>query len=193
MASSELAIINVALGLLGDKALQSMADQRLARETGERYYESALGLALSRGPWRFADTKATLSRLVTPPLNEWQYAYQMPVACCRINRVFPDGPYEIYGDQIYSNQPELACDYNWRRVAPDLEAIMPPHFEKYAAHELLPYIVVVLTSDDAKAKAAEDYRIRALGEALSIDAQQRPNRVFRHAPFVDARRAQRRF
>lgn len=193
MASSQLAICNLALALIGDKRLASMTDVRLARITAEDQYEGAIRTALSRHSWRFADVKVTLSQLVTAPLNEFSYAYQIPADCCRVNRVYPDSNYEIYGDQIFSNQSALAMDYERRRPNPELEAIMPPHFERYAAHELVPLIVVVLTSDDAKQKLAEQYRVQALGECTSIDAQQRPNRTFRHSPFIDARRGPRRF
>lgn len=189
MASSQLGIINLALMLMGDAPISSMAEQKLAREAGERAYESAIRMALARGPWRFADVKVQLSQLVTAPLNEWAYAYQIPADCCRLNRVYPDTAYEIYGDRIYSNQSTLACDYEARST--NLEAIMPPHFERYAAHELLTLIVTVITSDDDKQKNAETWRVRALGEALSIDAQQRPNQVFRRSPFIDVRRARR--
>lgn len=175
--------------LMGDAPIASMSEQKLAREAGERGYENAIRMALARGPWRFADTKIQLSRLVATPLNEWAYAYQLPADCCRVNRVYPDTAYEIYGDRIYSNQAALACDYEARSVG--LEDIMPPHFERYAAHELLPLIVTVITSDDDKQRKAEDWRVRALGEALSIDAQQRPNQVFRRSPFIDVRRARR--
>lgn len=189
MASSQLAIINLACLLIGETPLVSMAEQKRSREVGEAAYENALRSALARGSWRFADTKVTLSQLVAAPLNEWRYAYQLPGDCCRVNRVYPDGSYEIYGDQIYSNATALAMDYE-RRSA-NLEDIMPAHFERYAAHELAPFMVAGITGEGARVKDLEQWRIRALGESLSIDAQQRPNRLFRHSPFIDVRRTRR--
>jgi hypothetical protein len=191
MASSQLAIINLACLLIGETPLVAMTQQSRTREVGEAAYENAIRSALSRGPWRFADTKVTLSRLAEAPLNERAYAYQIPADCCRVNRVYPDGPYEIYGDQIHSNSTSLAMDYERRRPNPELEAIMPPHFERYAAHELAPFMVAGITGDEARVEKFEQWRARALGEALSIDAQQRPNQLMRHSPFIDVRRTGR--
>lgn len=194
MASSQLAIIQLALLIVGDELILSLADDSEARLAGQQGYESAIKNALARGPWNFANKKVQLSQLATVPLNEWQYYYQLPTDCCRVSRVWPDSLYDIYGDKIASNQTELAIDYNGRNAGgppetPEgLEAIMPPHFERYAAHELLTLIGSAITNSDEKVAKFEQWRESAFNVASTIDAQQRPNKQFRHAPFVDARR-----
>lgn len=186
MASSQLAIVNLALELLGDTPLSSLTANRLAAEVATRTYDTALDTALQRGYWRWATTKEALSLLVTAPLNEWTYAYQIPATCRRLVRVYPDSSYEIYGDQVYSNTSDLAADFVARTAT--TEGIMPAYFAWYAAHELAVFMAPPLTGSREIQRDAETKRMAALPQALAIDAQQRPNQQFRHSPFVDARR-----
>lgn len=357
MASSKLAISNLALTLLGDKPLSSLTEVSLKSEVCAANYENALRTALARGPWSFAIRKITLELLVTVPLNEWQYAYKLPPSVCRVVRVYPDSPYDIYGDSIYSNHSSLSVDVvdrlgygdlsfsstnsgtwaaggaysatpfavnspvnqvgcadwvsipvpayagypvaaatlamtstvlsnggspyliefqnadtanvitgtdvtTWSsvtssiavgkpsaigvvstnvlasistvfrrigwvsgnriavRLTPNLaaaaeytvfndtlgatltlnifqgetlgvELYIPPHFERYVAHELLTLIANPLSGDEAAVKNAENWRQQYLGQALAIDAQQRPNKIFRSSAFIDVRRGSR--
>lgn len=185
MASSKLAIINLALDIIGDTPLQSLTDDRLAQEVANRCYDVAIGTALSRAPWRFATVKRDLSRLVDTPLNEWSHAYQVPAECRRLERVYPDQPYEIYGDKLYCNGSALSADFV--ACLPGIEGLMPDHFALYAAHELAVLICSPLTGSDDKMQKAEGQRVSALGASMAVDAQQRPNRIFRHSPFLAAR------
>lgn len=185
MASSQLEIINGAALLIGETKLTGLTDQRLLAETGNLTYEATLKKCLGNNPWRFAMKKVALSQLVTGPINEWKYAYQLPGDLCRLERVYPDGLYDIYGDQVYSNSSSLDCDYVARNGAED---VMPPHFADLMMHEVAVKIVAIITNSDTAAQKLEQWRILAYNRAVATDAQQRPNQAFRSNPFSDVRR-----
>lgn len=189
MASSKLAIINRALAVLGDEPLVSLSENRLACQVGVENYDTALNSALARGPWRFATVKGELSKIPSAPLNEWAHQYQMPTDCLRLERLYPDQPYEIYRDRILTNSSVAAADYVVRDA--QTEALIPPHFELYLGFELAVLIAPALTGSAATQQNAEIARRSNLAVSLTIDSQQRPNRRFVSSPFVTARRGMR--
>lgn len=183
MSSSQIQIANTALGYLGQPHLTSLAELSLPAEQVNVHYEPAVVDCLAKGEWRFAVQKDWLSQSVTAPQNEWPYQYVLPAGFIRLIKLEPRANFEIFGDRLYADATGLACDFV-KRVS---EAKFSVPFATFVATELAIRMVMVITGDiDLKASLQNDRRFR-FAEALSADAQQRPNVRFEHAPFINCR------
>lgn len=188
MASSQLEIVNGAAALIGELKLTGLADVRLLADTGVLVYEPTLKKTLGNHPWRFAMKKVALSQLVTGPINEWKYAYQIPGDCCRFERVYPDSDFDIYGTQVYSNMSVLSCDYVARN---GVEAAMSPMFADLMMHEVAVRICQTITGSTTDMNALEGLRTRVFNRTAAADSQGRTNQPFRSNPFIEVRNRNR--
>jgi hypothetical protein len=148
-------------------------------ELFEIKYESLL----QSNRWRFSIKKGALSRLNVDPLNEYQYAYQIPSDCLLlIGQTYPQ-PYEIYGDRIYSNCSTFEAEYQFK---PDIDEC-PAYFTLLLAYDLAKDALAPITENDARAVAMERKYIAQRNIALFADAQARPARQIIDSPFTDVR------
>lgn len=183
MGSAKIEIANNALSELGEPPLSSLATVSLPAETVEVHYDDTLEDLLGKADWRFAVQKSSLSRDVLAPLNEWQYQYTLPAQFMRMVSLYPRSDFELYGLKLYSNAPELACDF----VQKVSESYFPPPFVRLVSLELAVRMCMTITGDvDLKTRLQSDARLQ-FGAALAADAMQRPNRRIEHAPFINCR------
>lgn len=184
MASNQLDIVNLAIIELGDALVVSLAADADAIDVANALYQPVKDDLLSKAPWRFAAKKIALSLVTSPaPLNEWSAQFDVPSDYVRIIRVYPDQAYEMFGRRIYANATSLACDY----VHSCDEALMPPYFVTLIAVDLAERMSRAITGADQDKERLRDRRRFAFAEALSADAQQRPNVIPRSSPFVNVR------
>ena len=67
-----------ALILLGASPISSFNDGTDEANSCDRLYPDIRDMALSMYPWSFAYKKVKLARLITTPVSEWAYEYQLP-------------------------------------------------------------------------------------------------------------------
>ena len=192
---SALQMMSNALVLCGEKPLTSTTDPRYGTlvMTGglfDMVYEDEL----ASHPWRFSCTKTTLSQITSVPLNEWQFAYQIPPDCLSVIGfwgVGPDKLYDIYGNIIYTNissnpgvkASTLTLEYQFK---PD-PGTVPSYFALLVTLALTQYAVKPITENDtARTAWTQAYRAQR-GRAMYADAKQRPNRPMQHKPFLQVR------
>lgn len=192
---SALQMMSNALVLCGEKPLTSTTDPRYGTlvMTGglfDMVYENEL----TANPWRFACKKGTLTQLNSTPLNEWQYAYQLPTDCLSVNGLWGVGPdklYDIYAGVIYTNitsnpgvlPATLTLDYMFK---PD-PGTVPSYFSLLVTLALTQYAVKPITENDtARTAWTQAYNIQR-ARAMFSDARQRPNRPLQHKPFLQVR------
>lgn len=93
MASSDVDIVNLALGHIGDRANVSAItppDGSVQAEHAARFYAQVRDQLLERFPWKFAKTRATLAaRSLT--IASWQHVYAEPNNCLRVLKVLASG------------------------------------------------------------------------------------------------------
>lgn len=180
---SKIGLISKALVLLGEKPASSLSENRYGVTVGANLFELVYENELGSNRWRFAVTKAALSRLVAAPLNEWSYAYQLPSNCLEVIGTYPASQYEIYGDHLYTDAASVELDYLFK---PEVSAL-PIHFSALLMYALaLNMVKPVTESDDGATKLRQAYNAQR-DRALFMDAQARPNRPIAHSPFTDVR------
>lgn len=94
MAASDVDIVNMALGHLGDRANVSSispSDGSVQADVAARIYAHMRDWLMERFPWKFALTRATLAQRSDIILAAWTYVYAEPANCLRIVNVLPYG------------------------------------------------------------------------------------------------------
>lgn len=107
MASSEVAIANRALDMLGASAITSLDDDTATAGVCKRNLPFARDYVLRSYPWNCAARRASLPALVTAPAFEFAYAYQLPSDCLRVFTLLDDVLYgqkwRVEGRELLTN------------------------------------------------------------------------------------------
>ena len=180
---AQIDIVNSALAELGESALSSMSEDSEGAIVAGTIYDQVYHDLLSKAPWRFASKKATLSLLVSEPLNEWESEYQLPADCLRVIRVYPDQDYDIYGDKLYAKSGELDIDYVYKVS----ETYLPAYFVRLLVLELAVRMAMSITANASLKAGLNQEKQFQFAAALSADAMQQPNRRIISRPFLDVR------
>ena len=190
-----ISAMSTALVLAGEKPLNSITDPRYGAQVVAAVTDMVYENELQCHPWRFSCKKGSLAQLNTTPINEWQYAWQIPTDCLAMIGfwgVGPDKLYEIYGGNVlYTNinsnpsiQPaSLVAEYQFK---PDFSTV-PSYFSWLVTLAIAKHIVKPISeSDSARTKCEQAYN-QQRSMAMFADARQRPNRPLQHRPFIQVR------
>lgn len=90
MASSDVQICNLALALIGQRPITSLADGTQTSALCALWYDPAREATLNGAPWKEATKRAELAALTTAPEWEWDYQYQLPPDCLWVIEVSAD-------------------------------------------------------------------------------------------------------
>jgi hypothetical protein len=180
---SKVGIISKALVLCGEPPLGALSDDRYGATAGGALFELLYEGELQSHPWRFSMKKAALSRLAVTPLNQYQYAHQIPSDCLLARHVYPVTDYDIYGDRIYSNNLSIDLDYQFK---PEVARI-PAYFSLLMTYALYRDMAKPVTESDGAVRKAEVAYSRQRDIAMYADAQARPAVTVQYNPFIAAR------
>lgn len=181
--NTKIGIISKALILCGEKALNSLSDDRYGAEVGGNLFELIYENELQSNPWRFSMKKAALGRLNVTPLNQFQYAYQVPADCLLVRHVYPATVYEIFGNRVYTDDTTVELDYQFK---PDVGSI-PAYFSMLMVYALARDMVKPITESDVAVRAFQAKYVLQRDRAMYADAQARPATFIQDNPFVYAR------
>lgn len=181
--NTKIGLISKALLLTGEKPAQDLAEDRYGVTVGAELFEIVYENELQSNRWRFAAKKAVLARLVDVPLNQWQYAYQIPPDCLIPWHVYPATEYEIYGDRIYTNNPTVELDYQFK---PEISQL-PAYFCSLLVYALARDMSKPVTEDKEAVLLLEKKYSRQRDRAMYADAQGRPATSIQRNPFMDVR------
>lgn len=180
---TKIGLISKALILCGEKPLSSLSDDRYGATVGSNLFEMIYENELQSNRWRFACAKVALSRLNVTPLNEYQYAFQLPSAMLLPIGTFPKHDYEIYSDRLYTNQQSVDFEYMFK---PDVSAC-PSYFATLMTYALARDMIKPITESDNAVQVMEKKYVAQRSRAMYADAQGRPNRPMLDSPFTDHR------
>ncbi len=180
---TKISLISDGLVLLGEKPASSLTENRYGVTVGANLFEAIYENELVSNRWRFAMTKAQLSQLVSVPLNEWQFAYQMPSDMLLPIGIFPKCDYEIYGDHIYTDRSTVELDYLFK---PEVSEI-PPYFAQLMRYALARDMIKPITESDTGVNIMQQKYSMQKSRAEFADAQGRPNISIQHSPFTAGR------
>lgn len=181
--NTKIALISKALVLVGEKPLNSLSDDRYGATVGANLFEIIYENELQSNRWRFACTKKALGQLTAAPLNEWQFAYQLPANMLLPIGIFPYTPYEIYAKHLYTNATSVEFDYMFK---PEITEI-PAYFGQLMVYALARDMVKPITESESAVATFMKKYVMQRDRALFADAQGRPNRSVANSPFTDAR------
>lgn len=82
--TSETDLFNSALGLVGANPIRSADDDSVSSAMCMRFYVPLRNGLFRSASWNFAEKRAQLAQLATPPAFEFNYAYALPADCVRV-------------------------------------------------------------------------------------------------------------
>tara|TARA_S200002703_G_scaffold150268_1_gene148508 strand:- start:1245 stop:1859 length:615 start_codon:yes stop_codon:yes gene_type:complete len=183
---TSLSICSDALIMLGASPLSSFTEGTDAAQACDRLYPDLRDSILSRYPWSWSYKKTQLARLSVPPINEFEYAYQLPgdmlsgvqavFETTATNQSAINDGWEIYGDQLYTNLETVYIDY---QSTVD-ETKMPNYFIQLLRSAVAAELAIVITDQTTKA----DY---FRGLAFGTPGENGRGGLFREAVNVDSR------
>ncbi len=202
MASNKYKVCSLALTELGLRPIIDFndPDNLQVSQVCSEIWDDYSAYILSMYSWRFTMKKVQLGQLQAPPLNEWQYSYEMPADMLNLRAVFqsnstgipPYMNYEIFQNQIYSNVQKLYVDYQ-AYVDPDK---WPYWFTEFFVMALASKLAPILTD---KQDLANVKYVRAFGplqdngmgglfgQARRIDSQRMPMEPVTSCELLQAR------
>jgi len=163
-------------------------------------YPSFKRTILTLYKWRITMRKRQLSRLSETPLNEWNYAYQLPSDMMSLKAVMTslnvNSPettdYEVFGRELHTNEEVIVVEY---QIEVD-EDQWPPYIEELAK---LAFTALIAPAVTDQVSSAEKWEIKAFGTpaergqggyfatAKAIDAQGVPAQVIDNYTLVEVR------
>ncbi|EOC1277675.1 hypothetical protein ACTV2B_001717 [Cronobacter turicensis] len=186
--ATRIEIINRALTKLGSDRLMSEADDNAASRAIEAVYNGLLDSLLRTYRWSFAIKRQQLARLTEAPVFGYQFAYQLPSDCIRIDAVsdaahldwcdhewssykLPTPRYQIEGRKILTDMDSVFIRYGSRMTDP---TEYDEAFTEALACKLAAEICEAITQSSTKKQAAlQDYD-QAIKNARSASAIERP-------------------
>jgi len=103
--ATKLSIINMALNLLGEEAVNSVLVQNSVVGAMANLFETLVEQELAYQPYSFSQKILELQEAATAPPSStrFNYAYQLPQDLVQLQRLLPAGDYNIVGNQLFSN------------------------------------------------------------------------------------------
>jgi len=196
-----VSICSDALLLIGAKAISSFNDGTDESSVCDRLYPDIRDSTLVMYPWTFGMKKVQLARLITTPNSVWLYEYQLPGDRLASPRAVyetaqtgarPRQDWEIQGDKLLTNQPEVFIDYQYSVP----EFAMPQYFVQLLKYMVAWHIAETVTEQqDKSAKwqrvatgdVSENGRGGYFRTAAQIDGQNNPVRVIEDYSLIAVR------
>ncbi len=100
-----------------------------------------------------------------------------------MQRTFPNSNYKILGNELHTNEKEVALKYTFKAD----EADIPVYFEQTMMYYLASQICVSLTENATKDKLLYEQYLDHIKRAKSLDAQQYPQDGFQDFPLDNSR------
>ena len=181
--ATDISMSSNALLLIGHSTINSFTDVGAGAKAAANLYDVVYEDAITSYPWRFSIGKATLSKLVASPLNEWVNAFQLPSDLLLTYRTYPRTTFEIYEDKLYTDQDVVEIDY-WFKPE---ETNLPPYFVKLMQYLLAAEFSISVTDNRTLADKFAEAAQRQAMIAQNRDSQGRTNNAIESAPFIEVR------
>ncbi|QIU92148.1 hypothetical protein [Yokenella regensburgei] len=186
--ATRIEIINRALTKLGSDRLMSEADDNAASRAVAAIYDGTLDNLLRTYRWSFAIKRMQLSQLTEEPVFGYQFAYQLPSDCIRIDLItdyehqdwwsygwecyhLPIPRYQVEGRKILTDMDTVYIRYGARMPDP---TTYDEAFTESMACKLAAELCETITQSSTKKQAAlQDFDL-SIKAARSASAIERP-------------------
>lgn len=170
MASSDVAIVNLALSKFGEKRISSLTDNTPEARQLNAIYTDVRDQLLDMHPWRFAIKRADLGLLAETPLYGYAYQFQLPADTIRVLSTENDVEFSIEGDKLLTDGTTVKIAY----IARITDASkFPPHFVMAFAALLAVEVAIPQTHSNTIREQLEKAFFVTLRKSQHIDSQGR--------------------
>jgi hypothetical protein len=188
MALNDVALCSRALIRIGAAPITSFSDGTAEATIAGALYAPVRDALLSAYPWSFASGQVTLNLLETPPLADYQYAFQLPNDFLRamsagIGAKGRGLSYRIARGQLHANSETVVLSYVFR---PEEEEF-PPYFDQALIARLSAEFTIPVTENTSRAEAHFRMAEAEFQRARQIDAQQATPKKLENFTLVDVR------
>ncbi|GJL84240.1 MAG: hypothetical protein DHS20C02_00150 [Micavibrio sp.] len=179
MALNDVALASRALIRIGAAPITSFDDGTATSEVAGALFGPVRDALLSAYAWSFATGQLELVELGTPPIADYDKAYQLPNDYLRAMSAGSGTRgrglnYRIARGALHTNSDSVVLTYIFR---PEEEEF-PPYFDQALIARLSAEFVIPVTESTSRAEAAFRLAENEFKRARQIDAQQdTPNRI----------------
>lgn len=108
-------ICNVALAMIGEKAITSLTEDSKTGRVCNLLYLNKLDYILRMYSWKFATTRVTLAPDAAAPDFEFTYQFTLPSDYIKLIELYPNSiTYKFEGNKILCDETELCIRYTAR-------------------------------------------------------------------------------
>jgi len=181
--SSKIAFISQAFTLLGKGPIHSLEVTPQA-QTAAVLYDRIYPTLLTRTYWHFARKIGEELNLIddVTGVDEWQYAYQLPVNILQLYRLRPNVNYVIAEDKIYTNYKNLTNGFRIDYTYQIKENKLPVYFQTALVYTIAAEIAMPITQQTSLAKLWTQKARAALSYAMWNDASNSPSELIQSNP-----------
>lgn len=181
--STDVQVASNALVRIGASPISSFSEGGASGIAASNLYEITVKAVLSEYPWSCSKAKRQLARLTSVPLNDYQYAFQIPSGTLKVNRVFGTSNYKIFQDAIYADISDMYIDYQFRAR----EETWPAYLQILMEYKLASEFALIVTNNEEQNMIYDTKYERYVKKAKFLDAQQAPNDAIESSPYRDVR------
>lgn len=188
MTPTKIQILNLALAYLQQSPVNETTKNPKI-EALSNIYDVLKLKCLQQNVWSFALKTARLSRLTdASDYPNYLYMYPLPNDCLLVFQLYAGAyqtqtNYQLIGDKIYSNWPELSLLY----VFPQIENNWSVSFVNYVALIVAAQGCMLFTQDKTLAASLVSAAEQAFIDASSADGFNHPSYVIQNYPLITAR------
>jgi len=178
-----VSLANASLLKVGASRINSFSDNKNEAVVVNEFYERSYRNLLASYPWSWAMKSETLAQLPDKPLQEYEYAYQLPSDFIWIQRTFPNCNYKIVGKALHCNETSISIKYTFRADEDNMSIMFEQAFMYYLASQICIPLTENVTKNQWLYKEYQDH----IKKAKSLTAQQQPQDGFEDFPLDSAR------
>lgn len=179
MALNDIALCSRALIRIGAAPIASFDDGTAESEIAGALFGPTRDALLSAYAWSFATGQLELDELETPPVADYDHAFQLPTDFLRALSAGTGTRgrglnYRIARGALHTNSENVILTYVFR---PEEEEF-PPYFDQAPISRLAAEFTIPITENTSRAEALYSLAEREYERARQIDAQQdTPGRI----------------
>jgi hypothetical protein len=190
MTLSAVALASRALLRIGTRAINSFDDGTVESDLAGALYMPLRDGLLSSFGWSFATTQKELVRLASPPLADYDYAFQLPNDFLRAISAGVIGTgrgirYRLYQNALHCNLDAVTLTYIYRPAEIDC----PAFFDTALIARLAAELCIPITESTSRAELLFSLADKELQRARQIDSQQETPSSIEDFSLLEARRS----
>ena len=184
--STDLAICNDALLLLGNNAIDDLTDDTKAAKLCTQYYQRTVDSVIRAYTWNCATVRSDELTATTDPTFGFSNAYTLPADCLRVLKMYDDDTYKyrVENGALLCDEGTAQITYLKRIGAEDMD----PLLAEAVAARLAATIAFSLTNSVSAAEAMWKLYKDKLDEAQTTDAFEGTAPQMASSDWVNARR-----